>query len=75
MANSNFDKNGVDNSGMPWLQYAPFVAGSFVIYFDWTFFNDASFQHLAIKILKFWNCNGYNPFNYCVMGWKVEFYP
>ena len=75
MSNSNFDKNVVDNSGMLWLQYAPFVVGSFVIYFDWTFFNDASFQHFAIKIFKFWNCNGYNPFNYCIMRWKVEFYP
>ena len=25
MSNSNFDKNGIDKSGMHWLQYAAFV--------------------------------------------------
>jgi len=25
MSNSNFDKNGVDNSGTHWLQYAALV--------------------------------------------------
>ena len=27
----------------------------------WFFFNDAIFHHFAIKIFKFWICNGYNP--------------
>ena len=53
MSNSNFDKNGVDNSGINWLQYAAFVVTSFVIYFGWAFFNDAKFHHFAIKIFKF----------------------
>ena len=26
MSNSNFDKNGVDNSGTHWFQYAAFTA-------------------------------------------------
>ncbi len=75
MSNSNFDKNGVDNSGIHWLQYVAFVVTAFAIYFGWAFFNDAKFHHFAIKILKFWNCNGYNPLSYCVMRWKVDFYP
>ena len=33
MSNSNFDKNGVDNSGTHWLQYAAFVVTAFDIYF------------------------------------------
>ncbi len=74
MSNSNFDKNGVDSSGIHWLQYAAFVATAFAIYFGWAFFNDTNFRHFIIKIFKFWNCNGYNPFNYCVMRWKVDFY-
>ena len=57
MSNSNFDKNGVDNSGIHWLQYAAFVVTAFAIYFGWAFFNDANFHHFAIKIFKFCNCN------------------
>ena len=75
MSNSNFDKNGVDKSGTHWLQYAAFVVAAFAIYFVWAFFNDASFQYFAIKIFKFWNCNGYNPLSYCCMRWKLDFYP
>ena len=75
MSNSNFDKNGVDSYGVHWLQYAAFVLTAFSIYFVWAFFNDANFHHFASKILKFWNCNGYNPISYCVMRWKVDFYP
>ena len=33
MSNSNFDKNGVDSSGVHWLQYAAFVVIAFAIYF------------------------------------------
>ena len=75
MSNSNFDKKGVDNSGTHWLQYAAFVVTAFAIYFGWAFFNDAGFHHFALNILKFWNCNGYNPLSYCVIRWKVDFYP
>ena len=55
MSNSNFDKNGVDNYGVHWLQYAAFVVTAFAIYFGWAFFNDVSFHLLAVKILKIWN--------------------
>ena len=75
MNNSNFDKNGVDSSGVHWLQYAAFVVTAFVIYFGWAFFTDANFHNFAVKIFKFLSCNGYNPLNYCVMRWKVNFYP
>ena len=50
MSNSNFDKNGVDNSGTHWLQYAAFVVTSFAIYFGWAFFNDANFHNLVQNI-------------------------
>ena len=75
MSNSNFDKNGVDSAGIHWLQYVAFVITAFAIYFGWAFFNDANFHQFAVKIFKFWNYNGYNPINYCVMRWKVNFYP
>ena len=52
MSNSNFDKNGVDESGTHWLQYATFVVTAFAIYFGWVFFNDASFHHFAVKIIQ-----------------------
>ena len=75
MSNSNFDKNGVDNSGTYWLQYAAYVLTAFAIYFVWAFFNDDNVHHLVVKIFKFWNCNGYYPLSYCQMRWKVDFYP
>ena len=75
MSKSNFDKNGLDKSGTHWLQYTAFVLFAFAIYFGWAFFNDASFHNFFVKIFKFWNCNGYNPLAYCVMRWKVDFYP
>jgi len=75
MSNSNFDKNGLDKFGMHWLQYAAFFITAFAIYFCWAFFNDSNFHHIVLKIFKFWNCNGYNPLNYCLMRWKVDFYP
>ena len=75
MSNYNFDKNDVDESGTHWLQYAAFFVSAFAIYFDWAFFNDTIFRHFAVKIFNFWNCNEYNPLSYCVMRWKVNFYP
>jgi len=33
MSNSNFDKNGVDESGTHWLQYAAFVVTGSSMYF------------------------------------------
>ena len=75
MSNSNFDKNGVDKSGTHWLQYTTFVVTAFAIYFGSAFFNNTNFHNFAAKIFKFMNCNGYNPLGYCVMRWKVDFYP
>ena len=75
MSHTGLDKNGIDKSGMHWLQFVAFVITSFTIYFGWAFFNDVSFRHFAVKIFKFWNCNGYNPLRYCFMRWKVDFYP
>ncbi len=75
MSNSNFDKNGIDKYGTHWLQNAAFVLTAFAIYFAWAFYNDASFHIIVVKIFKFLNCNGYNPLSYCLMRWKVDFYP
>tara|TARA_B100002019_G_C20920810_1_gene427467 strand:- start:487 stop:591 length:105 start_codon:yes stop_codon:yes gene_type:complete len=33
MSNSKFEKNGEDNFGRHWLQYAAFVVTAFAIYF------------------------------------------
>ena len=73
MGSSGFDKYGLDKSGIHWLQYAAFVVTVFAIYFGWAFFNDVKFHHFAVKIFKFLNCNGYNPPNYSVMRWEVDF--
>ena len=75
MSNSGFEKNEVDKMGTHWLQYAAFSVTAFAIYFGWAFFNDVNFHHFVLKILKFWNCNGYNPLSYCLMRWKVDFSP
>ena len=75
MSNSYFDKNGVDKSGTHCLQYGSVVVTVFAIYFGWAFFNAANFHYFALKILKFWNCNGYNPLSYSLIRWKVDFYP
>ncbi len=75
MSNSNFGKNGVDKPGKHWLQYAAFVVTGLGIFYGWAFFNDTSFHHFAVKIFKFWNFNGYNPLSYCVILWKMDFYP
>ena len=75
MSNSNFDKNGVDKYGTHCLQYAAFVVTTFAIYFGWAFLNDDNFNHFVVKIFKFCNCYGYNPLSYCLLRWKVDFYP
>ena len=75
MSNSNFDKNGVDSFGIHWLQYVAFVVTAFAIFFGWAFFNNDSFHHLAVKIFKFWNSNGYNFLTHCLMSWKVDLFP
>ncbi len=66
MSNSNFNKNGLDNSETYLLQFSSFVVTAFAVYFGWGFFNDASFYHFAVKMFKFWSCNGYTPLSYCV---------
>jgi len=40
MSNSNFDKNGLDNSGTHWLQYAAFVVSGFAIFTTCAFVYD-----------------------------------
>ena len=75
MSNSNFDKNGLDESGFHWLQWAALIITCFAVWFGWAFFYDNSVHYLVIKVFKFWNCNGYNPLSYCVMRWKSDFYP
>tara|TARA_B100000212_G_C27208998_1_gene462142 strand:+ start:304 stop:525 length:222 start_codon:yes stop_codon:yes gene_type:complete len=73
MSKSDFDKNGVDQSGTHWLQYAALVVGAFAIYLTWAYYNDASFHHFVVKIFKFMNCNGYNPISYCVKSWNTTY--
>ena len=75
MSNSGFDKNGIDKSGTHWFQYAAFILTAFAFYFVWAFFNELNFHHFVVKMFKFSNCNGYTPLSYCMMRWKVDFYP
>ena len=75
MSNYNYDKNGVDKFGTHWLQYAAFVVTGFAIYFVWAFFYDSNFHNVIVKIFRFLNCDGYNPQSYCLMRWRVDFYP
>ena len=75
MSNYEFDKNGLNKFGMHWLQYSAYVVTVFAIYFGWAFFHDSGFHHFTLKIFNFWNCNGYNPPNYCLMRLKLNFYP
>ena len=67
MSDSDFDKNGVDKSGTHWLQYVALIFSAFAIFTTWAYYNDPSFHFFVLKIFKFLNCNGYNPFSYCLM--------
>ena len=73
MSKSDFDKNGVDQSGTHWMQYAALAFSAFAVYTTWAYYNDASFHYFVVKIFKFLNCNGYNPISYCVMRWKTNY--
>jgi len=59
---------------MHWLQNFAFVVATLSFYFGLAFFNDANLNHLALKIFKFWNCNGNNFLRYFVMRWEAKFY-
>ena len=73
MSNSNFDKDGLDQTGTHWLQYAALVVSSLAVYATWAYYNDISFNYFIVKIFKFLNCNGYNPISYCLMSWKTAY--
>ena len=73
MSKSHFDKNGVDDSGTHWLQYASLVFSAFAVYTTWAYYNDANFHFFVVKLLKFLNCNGYNPISYCIVRWKTSY--
>ncbi len=71
MSKSEFDKNGLDQSGTHWLQYVALFFSAFAVYTTWAYYNDPSFHYFIVKIFKFWNCNGYNPISYCVMRFQA----
>ncbi len=73
MSKSDFDNNGVDQSGIHWLQYAALAFSAFAIYTTWAYYNDASFHYFVVKMFKFLNCSGYNPISYCAMRWKAAY--
>ena len=73
MSKSEFDKNGVDQFGTHWLQYAALIFSAFAIYTTWAYYNDSSFHYFTVKIFKFLNCKGYNSISYCVMRWKTAY--
>jgi len=49
MSNSNFDKNGVDSSGVHWLQYAAFVVTAFAFYFGWAFLSPETMPYVFLQ--------------------------
>ena len=73
MSKSEFDKNGIDQYGTHWLQYAALIFSAFVVYSTWAYYNDETFHYFVIKIFKFLNCNGYNSISYCLMRWQVSY--
>tara|TARA_B100000131_G_scaffold66871_1_gene63139 strand:+ start:114 stop:308 length:195 start_codon:yes stop_codon:yes gene_type:complete len=60
LSNSDFDKNGLDSYGVHWLQYAAFAVACFAIYTTWAFFYVDSFHDFIIKIIRNFNCSGFN---------------
>ena len=60
MSNSDFDKNGLDDYGIHWLQYAAFAVSGFFIFTTWAFFYDGRFHNFIMNILKVINCSGFN---------------
>jgi len=70
LSKSDFDKNGIDESGTHWLQYAALALSAIAIYTTWAYFFNDDFHHFALKIFKFINCNGYNPLSFCIRRFK-----
>jgi len=60
LSNPDFDKNGLDSYGVHWLQYAAFAVTCFAIFTTWYFFYDDSFHNFIIKIIRIFNCSGFN---------------
>ena len=60
LSNSDFDKNGLDNYGVHWLQYAAFAVSGFAIFTTWAFFYDERFHNFVMNIFRFINCSGFN---------------
>ena len=73
MSKSNFDKNGIDESGTHWFQYVALLVSAFAVYTTWAYYNDASFHYFVVKIFKFLNCSGYNKISYCMMRLKTAY--
>ncbi len=42
MNNSEFDKNGLDKSGSPWIQYVALTFISLAVCISWAYYNGVS---------------------------------
>ena len=60
MSNSDFDKDGLDSYGVHWLQYVAFAVSCLAIFTTWAFFYDDNFHNFIIKIIRIFNCSGFN---------------
>ena len=58
--NSNFDKDGLDNYGINWLQYLALAVSCFAIFANWAFFFEDRFHNFIISIIRIINCSGFN---------------
>ncbi len=60
MSNSNFNKNGLDDSGTHWLQYLAFGITIILFLSIWLYFRDPNYQNFINNIFKIINCSGFN---------------
>ena len=60
LSNTDFDKNGLDNYGIHWLQYAAFAVSCFAVFTTWAFFYDERFHYFILNIFRVINCSGFN---------------
>ena len=60
MSNSNFDKDGLDDFGVHWLQYLAFGLSILFGILIWLYFRDNDFQTFIQHLFKIINCSGFN---------------
>ena len=60
MANSEFDKSGIDSIGIHWGQYLALTLSSLLILFISVYKTIPNFKSFVLEIIWFLNCSGFN---------------